>query len=65
MKLSDFIGQTVFIDGVDKPVVLVDLSDGRVGYYNDSGAPIQLGRISDSVGDSGSTHSIRLSRIQG
>lgn len=64
MKLSDFVGKIVSIEGQATPVVLKN-TNGRVTYVNDSGVTVTLGRLSDSVGSQGSGVSVKLSRIQG
>jgi hypothetical protein len=64
MRLQDFIGKTVEIQGVSRPVVLQNVN-GQAAYVNDEGQTIALGHLSDSVGADGSAVKVRLSRIQG
>ena len=64
MQLKDFVGKTVEITGVSKPVVLQEVN-GQAAYVDDNGNTIALGRISDSVGSDSSQVKIRLSRITG
>ena len=64
MKLSEFIGKAVNIEGVSQPVVLKSVN-GQAAYVNDEGETVVLGRLSDSVGRGNSTVKVSLSRISG